>query len=210
MKPSDLIKGPVAALKLPRSNALLILYLKTIHDAMAASAALQNATSPTLTQFLADIGAFEVCETQAGTKAKGTSKARNAAKRKAVLDARHLCSFVQGVADSQPSAADAEAVITAGGMTVKARASRNKPPLEARNASVAGTVLLIAKAVADEATYFWQFSTDQRTWSSTPETMKASTVISGLTSGQTYYFRFRAIARAGHVDYSQVVSLLVH
>jgi hypothetical protein len=42
------------------------------------------------------------------------------------------------------------------------------------------------------------------------ETMKAVTVISGLTPGQTYYFRFRALTRKGMRDWSQIVSLLVY
>ena len=40
--------------------------------------------------------------------------------------------------------------------------------------------------------------------------MKASTGIAGLTSVQTYYFRFRALTRTGPQDYSQVVSLVVY
>lgn len=40
--------------------------------------------------------------------------------------------------------------------------------------------------------------------------MQARTVISGLTSAQTYFFRFYALTRAGDIGFSQVVSLLVH
>jgi hypothetical protein len=50
----------------------------------------------------------------------------------------------------------------------------------------------------------------QTTWISVPETMKANTVISGLTSAQTHYFRFRALTRTGPQDDAHVVSLLVH
>jgi hypothetical protein len=39
--------------------------------------------------------------------------------------------------------------------------------------------------------------------------MRTVTVISGLTPGQTYYFRFRALTRKGMRDWSQVVSLIV-
>ena len=57
---------------------------------------------------------------------------------------------------------------------------------------------------------FRQYSVDQKVWTNGPETMKASAVISGLTSAQTYYFRFRALTRKTAIDFSQVVSLLVH
>jgi hypothetical protein len=39
--------------------------------------------------------------------------------------------------------------------------------------------------------------------------MKHVTVISGLTPGQTYYFRFRALTRLGMRDWSQVITLIV-
>ena len=42
------------------------------------------------------------------------------------------------------------------------------------------------------------------------QTMKTKLVVTGLTPGQTYYFRFRAHTRKGDIDYSQVVSLMVH
>jgi len=40
--------------------------------------------------------------------------------------------------------------------------------------------------------------------------MVARTEVVGLTSAQTYSFRFRAMTRAGWKDNSPVVSLIVH
>jgi spore coat protein U-like protein len=64
--------------------------------------------------------------------------------------------------------------------------------------------------VARSAVYLWDYSLDLKTWTSVPQTMKASTTIAGLTMGQVYYFRFHAQTRKGVGNYSQVVSLLVH
>jgi hypothetical protein len=91
-----------------------------------------------------------------------------------------------------------------------APSTRSKGELSAKNTGVPGTVVLEAKAVAPVAVYFWQYSLDQETWTSVPETMKANQVISGLTSKETYSFRFRALTRGGEVGFSQVVSLLVY
>ncbi len=67
----------------------------------------------------------------------------------------------------------------------------------------------MAQAVAHYATYYWEMSSDQKVWSSLPETTKSFTSVAGLTPGQTYYFRLRTLTRAGKSDYTQIVSLLV-
>jgi len=59
------------------------------------------------------------------------------------------------------------------------------------------------------ASYEWQFSTDQKTWTNAPTTLQAKIAITGLTSGSVYYFRFRAVTKAGEGAYSQVVQILV-
>jgi hypothetical protein len=67
----------------------------------------------------------------------------------------------------------------------------------------------VAKAVARTASYTWEYSTDQKTWTPVPPTMQAKTGLSGLTAGTTYYFRMQALTRTGTQNWSQVVSLLV-
>jgi hypothetical protein len=95
-------------------------------------------------------------------------------------------------------------------MSVKKVPTRSVPDVSAKNAGVSGKVVLAAKAVAPVATYYWEYSDDQSTWTAIPETMQTRTELSGLMSARVYYFRFRALTRAGRGDYSQVVSLLVH
>ena len=100
-------------------------------------------------------------------------------------------------------------LIVGAGIGVKKRTRRNKPPVQAVDGPTSGSVWLLCLRLAKTATYFWQFSLDQKAWTDAPETMRAKLLLSGLTPGQTYYFRFRALTRKGPVDYSQVVSLLV-
>jgi hypothetical protein len=81
--------------------------------------------------------------------------------------------------------------------------------LGVKQGSVSGTVNLAAKAPAHRASYAWQYSTDQKTWTSVPQTLQAKTGVSGLTAGTTYYFRVQVLTMTGGGDWSQIVSLLV-
>jgi hypothetical protein len=74
---------------------------------------------------------------------------------------------------------------------------------------VSGTVNLIAKAAARSAAYEWQYSIDQKAWTTLPLTLQAKTGVSGLTAGTTYYFRVQPVVRSGAENWSQQVSLLV-
>ena len=86
----------------------------------------------------------------------------------------------------------------------------DKPALSVKQGSVSGTVTLVAKAAATKAAYNWQYSTDQKTWTSPPQTLKAKTGVSGLTAGTTYSFRSQALTpKSGEGDWGQIVSLLV-
>jgi hypothetical protein len=71
------------------------------------------------------------------------------------------------------------------------------------------SVKLIAKAVALRASYEWQYSTDQKTWTNAPATLQAKTVITGLTSGTTVYFRVRGVTKTGEGAFSQIVQIVV-
>jgi hypothetical protein len=192
----------------PRQNRQLITVARAVHDHLAGNPRLPS-PNPTLAQFAADIDAFDQAETKAATRAKGAAKERDARKQKVKEDLAHLRDYVQSVVETQAVSLDGAAVIESAFMSVRKPGSRSRAELRARNTGVSGTVLLDAKAVATQATYYWQYSQDRRTWTSLPETMKAKNVISGLTAAETYYFRFRALTRAGEIGFSQVVSLIV-
>jgi hypothetical protein len=87
--------------------------------------------------------------------------------------------------------------------------TRSTPEVSVKSADVSGKVLLAAKAVAPGAVYVWEYSVDQSKWTALPEIMRSRTELSGLTPACTYYFRFRALTRAGWQNYSNVVSLIV-
>jgi hypothetical protein len=94
-------------------------------------------------------------------------------------------------------------------MHVKAVTVHPKQALVAKHGSVAGSALLVAKSAGHRASYEWQFSTDQKTWTLLPVTLQAKTEVTGLASGTAYSFRMRPVTKAGEGNWTQVVSLLV-
>jgi hypothetical protein len=160
-----------------------------------------------LATFAADIAAFDQAETQASAKIPGAATQRNAKKTKVVQDLRHLRDYVQQVAETLTT--DALTVVESSGFSVRKQTSIHKQALAVKDGKVSGSVELVAKAVARTATYYWQYSLDGKTWTSWPETMKATALITGLTVGSIYSFRSRALTRGGATDFSQVVTHVV-
>ena len=202
-------KGPLATLSLPGLNKPLLTCARAVHGAMLNNPAFPN-PNPPLDVFAADIAAFEDAETKVASRMLGAASLRDAKKNKVREDLIHLRDYVQSVAEASPSPAVGAAVIESAFMTVRKAPKRTFPDLSAKNADVSGKVLLTARAAAPRAVYYWEYSLDQSTWTRLPETMVARTEVVGLTSAQTYSFRFRAMTRAGWKDNSPVVSLLVH
>jgi hypothetical protein len=201
-------RGPIAVLKLPRANAALIMFAKTTIGAMTGNKKLPN-PDPPIEAVQADLDELEKAAAAAASRAVGTAQQRDAAKAKLIRDLVRWKDYVQHVAEAEPTYADAVAVILSANMSVKAPAKHNKAPLDVRDGEVSGSVLLVATAVAQVATYFWQYSLDNKTWVDVPETMKCFTTITGLPSGQTVYFRFRALTRSRQIGFSQVVHAVV-
>jgi hypothetical protein len=201
---------PLVVLNMPTSNLAILLFAKEVHDAMVGNPSFSKPTVDMAT-FLAHIQAFSDAEGKMASGGKGVAAQRNARKKKVVTTLRHLAAYVQAEAEAQPTIADALALIASAHMSVRKPMTWHKPELEARNVpEIPGAVKLIALAVAPRATYYWELSLDQLSWSRAPDTMKASTVITGLQSAKTYFFRFRALTPNGPKDYSPVVTLVVH
>jgi hypothetical protein len=206
---SDNAPGWEVVIKAPKPDLPFIVFVQAVHDHLVNNVYVTS-TNPSLAIFLQDIAAYQSSQTAAAGRGKGAAKLRNAKRKKVKDDLKHIRDSVQTVVDQQTSLADAQAVAESAFMSIKQVAPRSKPELAVTIAGLPGVVKLDAKAVAREASYYWQYSLDGRSWTSVPETLKHVTVISGLTSATVYYFRFRALTRKGMLDWSQVVSLLVH
>ena len=208
MKNHTALSGPVAVLILPQSAKELLTFGKAVHDAMVDNPRFPS-PNPPLDVFKASLNALDDAETKAAARTKGAVMERNAAAKHVSNNLNHLCDYVQSVAEKIPIPEAAAAVITSAFMSIKKAPQRVTSALTVKNTGISGQVVLAAKPVAPVSTYYWEHSPDQETWTSVPETLKASTRVDGLPWAKVTYFRFRALTRAGKGEYSQVVSLLV-
>jgi hypothetical protein len=201
-------KGPTGVLKVPKQKKALSPYGRHVVTCMTGNAKVPS-PNPPLSAITAACAALDVSQAaMPGNKA--ATKRRDADWLALLLLLHHELDYVNSEAERQTTPAEAEAVITASGFSVRQGFTRNKDTLAAKYGLASGDVKLDAKAVSPDASYYWQWSTDMTSWVSLPETKKASTAITGLTPATTYYFRFRALTRKGMSDWSQIVSLLVH
>jgi hypothetical protein len=198
----------IAVLKLSPRIKNVITFAQSVASAMTSSAASFPSPVVSLTTFQADIAALSTAETAVLARTKGAVEARNAKLAVVKGDLEKLKTYVQGVADAA-TPSDAEAIVQGAGMGVRKVTLHDKAALSVKQGSVSGSINLEAKAAAKRAAYQWQYSTDQKTWTSLPQTLQAKTGTSGLTAGTTYYFRVQPLTMTGTEDWSQLVALLV-
>ena len=185
----------------------VVSYAQSVASAMTNNASFPS-PNPTLAQLEADVAALATAEAAVLARTKGAAEMRNTKLEVVRGDLEKLKTYVQGVADAAPPA-NAEAIVQSAGMGVRKRTLHNKAEIAAKQGSVSGSVNLAAKAPAKRAAYAWQYSTDQKTWTSIPQTLKAKTGVSGLTAGTTYYFPVQVLTKTGESNVSQVTALLV-
>jgi hypothetical protein len=198
----------LAVLKMSPKVKTLITFAQSVATAMTGNATFPSPT-PTLATFQADIEALVTAETAVVARTKGAADTRNAKLAVVKGDLESLRIYVQGVVDTS-NPANGESIIGSAGMSIRKVTLHDKPALAVKQGLVSGTVTLAAKAAAKKAAYNWQYSIDQKTWTSLPQTLKAKTGVSGLTSGTIYYFRGQALTpKGGEGDWGQIVFLLV-
>jgi hypothetical protein len=197
----------IAVLKLSPRIKNVITFAQSVASALTDNASFPS-PNPPLATLQANITALSTAETAVLARTKGAVEDRNAKLATLRTDLETLKAYVQGVADAA-NPTNAASIIESAGMTVRTITLHDKPALGVKQGSVSGTVNLAAKAPAHRASYAWQYSTDQKTWTSVPQTLQAKTGVSGLTAGTTYYFRVQVLTMTGEGDWSQIVSLLV-
>jgi hypothetical protein len=198
---------PVVVLKLPTQVKSLIAYAQNIASAITQNPSFPS-PNPPLATFLSDLAALNAAESAVLSRTKGAVEIRNAKLAVVRNDLGNLKAYVQSVA-SAGAAENAPQVIASAAMAVRKTTLHDKAALLAKQGSVSGTVNLVAKSAAPRAAYEWQYSLDQKTWTTLPLTLQAKTGVSGLTAGSTYYFRVQSVIPTGVENWSQVVSLVV-
>lgn len=197
---------PIATLRMPRRVKDTIAFAKSVATAMTQNASFPS-PNPPLATLDADIAALDVAEAAVLARTKGAAQARNVKLATVRSDLEQEKAYVQHVADSNPS--QAEAIIQSAGMFVRTVTLHPKSVLAVKQGVVSGTAHIVAKAAGHRASYEWQSSTDQKTWTQLPVTLQAKTDVLALTPGTTYYFRVRPVTKDGEGNWTQVVSLLV-
>jgi hypothetical protein len=164
--------------------------------------------APFLAKMSSDVDALDAAEQATHDGPKGTVSGRNDKLLVVKADMRQLKAIVQSAADANP--AEAKTIIESAGMNVVKRVVNVKADITAKNGKIPGTVNLYARAVKGRASYQWQVSTDQHTWTDLPPTIHAKTTVTGLTPATVYAFRFRSLTAAGLSEWSTVVTIIAH
>jgi hypothetical protein len=199
---SQIIATIVVVLGLPTRNADLISFIANILARMTNNPNFASPTPPLATVGTA-LTAFQSAE--ASMKNLKGVKGDRAAKKKALIAlANHLRDYVQEICEL--NVPNAEAIAQSAGMRLKLLTIPLKEDISVEDGLLSGSVVCNAKAVAVDASYYWSYSVDQKVWISVPEKMQAKVTVSGLTPGQLYYFRFRALTRKGMGDWSQTIT----
>ena len=191
---------------LPRREAALVTFILLVVQKMTNNS---NFTSPgTVVTALAAAAAAYQTATQNMSTVKDVGDVRTAAKQ-AVLDKlAQVQAYINGVVATLPPDL-AAAAVESSGLPVKKRSVRTKPPLQVKYGGLPGVVAIVALAAAKSAVYFFEFSSDGKTWLACPTVLKSQTSLSGLTVGTTYYFRVHAQTRKGLTDLSSVVTFVI-
>jgi hypothetical protein len=163
---------------------------------------------PSLQKVLAAAIALEQAETNANTGQKGLKALRNQ-KRSALAGLlNQLKAHVEAVANDDSD--HVVSIVESSGMNVAAPSHPPKAHFSVRPGRLSGSVRLAMLAAAKVAMYEWQMSTDGgQTWKRLPPTLQAKTTVTGLTPGQTIWFRGRAVTRRVRGGLGEAVSVIV-
>jgi hypothetical protein len=201
----EIVYAILIVLNYARTVAGLSAFAQLVVQKMTGNANFPTA-APILTSITSAITAYQNAQLSTKTQ-KGLKGLRTSTKQALVSALRQARDLVRTVAEANPESA--LAIAESAGMTLGKRPTRNKPLIEVLQASLSGSVVCRAKAPGIPTNYFWSYSTDEKSWTSVPQLMKAATTVSGLTPGQTYYFRYSTSNRQGTSNPSQVFSILV-
>ncbi len=203
----------IVTLNLPVQVLELIAFGRAMVQAMGSPnnlwfANLNPSIATQLAAVIAHLNDLEAAEALARTKAPGAAAARDEKRAVVEKDLNHLRGGVIQVVVDQNAGHEQE-IAESAGAGIKKRSVRQKRVFKAAQGPLSGLVELEAAFAGRFATHYWQMSTDQKVWSSLPDTHKGSTSVANLTPGTIYFFRHRALTANGLSDWDQIVSILV-
>jgi hypothetical protein len=141
-----------------------------------------------LAQFTTDVTAFMTAVANVKSRVAGAVGARNTAYTTIKTDLQLILSMVQSKANINEGIA--EAIIGSVGFFVRSGGGKHKKQNAAFNTEVLGTVTLTADGTGHHE---WQMSKDQINFINLPATTTAQTQVTGLNTGDVWYFRNRKV-----------------
>lgn len=201
-----------AALHKPTNAAALVIYVMLIIEKMTNNSWFTQ-THPPLEKVKAAAQALDAAQVEAQFKARGSANTRNAALATLSNLLEQLRAYVEGVANENPEFA--VSIIESAGMDAVMPRYPNLAPFRAKGGKAPHSVDLACKAGPKGCGYYWQISTDGgKTWTDLPSTRKARTTVPNLVPGETYWFRYRLLLRAGgqtsrQTDWSEKIYIVV-
>ncbi len=203
-------RKPRVARKLPRKAEKLLANGNARVAAIEARPDLYAAPNPSLAQCKANLGKLAASMEAAVGAGPVARAAVKAAAEVVTSDQNLLGAYIQSLADAATPEQGAVLIATALFDLRKVRTPGARAELVVKLGPTSGSARLQVARIAGALVYYWEVSTDGKTFSKAVDTDKVSALLTGLTPGQTYFFRFRAFVRkSGYTNYSQVVSLLV-
>ncbi len=195
------------ALYLPESVPALLGVVEVVLKGMTGNSFFPS-PSPSLASVAGALAELRDAEVAAQSRTRGTVELRDEKLTALRSLLGRLKAYVQGVADDDPE--HAGSIIESAGMSIWKAGAGAKPPFTVKAGRVDGSVVLVVRAVAKEATYLRQWSADDgKTWNDAPPRRQTTTTLTGLPSGVTCLFRFRAVVRSGQSDWSEPLAFRV-
>ncbi|HEX7413786.1 MAG TPA: hypothetical protein VF411_07030, partial [Bacteroidia bacterium] len=142
----------------------------------------------TQAQFNADVLAFTNEETAVEAHTPGAVGLRNAAYKTLKQDLSYVMIMVQAKADANPNIA--VTIIENAGFFVRGKSGNHKRVNEAYNTQIPGKVIITSDGGGHTQ---WEMTKDMITITNLPSTNTSKTSVSGLTYGETWYFRSKKV-----------------
>ena len=200
---------PIAVAMLPRIPSQLAARADGIATAVDEDTEYFPTKTAEATQTHTDVATFRVAIQAAQRRDPGAIAARDLEAAAVRYDVQRLVSLVQGIANKLPHDAAVQ-LITSKLLSVSQAGKRGpKSTLTVKQGPVSGSVKVSILSVGRPATYFVEVSADQKEWTSQPPVQRTTLTITGLTPGQTYYFRFHALVKSIPRDCCPAVPFLV-
>jgi hypothetical protein len=180
-----------AVTKMPSKWGDRVLRVQTIQGKLTTNTYFPAGwTAGTLTQaqFNADVTTFLNKAADAEAHVAGAVGLRNAAFKTIKQDVGYIEAMVQAKANANPTIA--VTIITGAGLFVAVKHGTQKRNNAAYNTQIPGTVIITADGGGHTQ---WEMSKDMVAITNLPSTNTSKTTVTGLTPGDTWYFRSKKV-----------------